>query len=37
MKPHEEWLMRADHDIESAKYLRSSPKPLFDVAVYRTQ
>ncbi len=37
MKPHEEWLYKAENDIESAKYLLSSPKPLFDIAVYHTQ
>lgn len=37
MKPHEEWLYKAGNDLESAKYLLSSPKPLFDIAVYHTQ
>lgn len=37
MKPHEEWLFRAKHDIDSAVYLLSSPNPLYDIAVYHTQ
>ncbi|HQO03368.1 MAG TPA: HEPN domain-containing protein [Spirochaetota bacterium] len=37
MKPHEEWLYKAGNDLDSAKYLLSSPKPLFDIAIYHTQ
>jgi HEPN domain-containing protein len=37
MKPHKEWQLRAEHDIESARYLLTSPSPLFDVAIYHTQ
>ncbi len=37
MKPHEEWLFKAENDYESAKYLLTSPKPLFDIAAYHTQ
>jgi HEPN domain-containing protein len=37
MKPHEEWLFKAGNDLESAKYLLSSPIPLFDTAVYHAQ
>ncbi len=37
MKPYEEWLYKAENDIEAAQYLLSSPKPLYDVAIYHTQ
>lgn len=37
MKPHEEWLFKADHDLKSAEFLLSSEDPLYDIAVYHTQ
>ena len=37
MKPHEEWLFKAENDLESAKYLLTSPKPLCDISAYHTQ
>ncbi len=36
MKPHEEWLFKAEHDIASSNYLLTAPQPLFDIAVYHT-
>ncbi len=37
MKPHEEWLFKADHDLKSAEYLLGSPSGLYDAAIYHTQ
>lgn len=37
MKPHEEWLFKAEHDPASAIYLLSAPEPLYDIAIYHTQ
>lgn len=37
MKPHEEWIFKAEQDLESAQILITSVKPLYDVAVYHTQ
>ena len=37
MKPHEEWLYKALHDIESSKLLFSKSKVLFDISIYHTQ
>jgi len=37
MKPHEEWLFKAEQDLKSAEYLLSSPGKLFDAAIYHTQ
>lgn len=37
MKPYEEWLYRAEHDLESAEILLTATKPLHDIAVYHTQ
>jgi HEPN domain-containing protein len=37
MKPHEEWLFKALHDIESSKLLFNKNKNLFDIAIYHTQ
>ena len=37
MKPHEEWLFKAEHDLSSSSYLLSAPEPLFDIAIYHTQ
>lgn len=34
MKLHEEWLLKAGNDFESARILYDSGKPLFDVCVY---
>ena len=37
MQLHEEWLYKAGNDLESAKYLLTSDKKLFDVVVYHCQ
>ncbi|MBN2657363.1 MAG: HEPN domain-containing protein [Calditrichaeota bacterium] len=37
MKPHEEWLFKAENDLESAKVLLESKKQLFDIIVYHSQ
>lgn len=37
MKPHEEWLFKARHDLSSSEYLLSSPDLLFDISIYHTQ
>lgn len=37
MKPHEEWFIKAEHDIRSSEHLLSAPTPLFDIAIYHTQ
>jgi HEPN domain-containing protein len=37
MKPHEEWLFKAEHDIKSAELLLQSVDPLYDIIVYHTQ
>jgi HEPN domain-containing protein len=37
MKPHEEWLFKAEHDLASSGYLLSSPDSLFDISIYHTQ
>lgn len=37
MKPHDEWLYKAEHDIQSAEYLQNADTPLYDVAIYHTQ
>ena len=37
MKPHEEWLFKAEHDLASSSYLLSAPDPLFDISIYHTQ
>ena len=37
MKPHEEWLYQAEHDLESSEFLLTSAKPLLDIAIYHTQ
>lgn len=37
MKPHEEWIFKAENDLASSSYLLSSPEPLFDIAIYHTQ
>lgn len=37
MKPHEEWLYKAEHDLKSSRILITSKEPLFDIAIYHTQ
>ena len=37
MKPHDEWLYKAQNDIDSSQYLLTSDKQLFDIVVYHTQ
>ncbi len=37
MKPHEEWLTKAEHDLSAAKVLIDSDNELSDVAIYHTQ
>jgi len=37
MKPHEEWLFKAENDLSSAEILVNSLKPLYDIAIYHTQ
>ena len=37
MKPQDEWLFKADHDLKSAEYLLGSPSGLYDAAIYHTQ
>ena len=37
MKPHEEWLEKAHHDLLSAIALADSQHHLYDTAVYHTQ
>ena len=37
MKPHEEWLYKAEHDLESACILFESNRPVLDMAIYHTQ
>ncbi len=37
MLPHEEWLYKANNDLESAKYLLTSEKKLYDIIVYHCQ
>jgi len=37
MLPHEEWLFKAEHDLESAKFLMTSQKQFYDIAIYHTQ
>jgi HEPN domain-containing protein len=37
MKPHEEWLLKAAHDIESSELLFAENKDLIDIAIYHTQ
>ena len=37
MKPHEEWLFKAEHDLKSARILLTSIDPLYDIAIYHTQ
>lgn len=37
MLSHEEWLFKAEHDLESAKFLMTSQKQFYDIAIYHTQ
>jgi len=37
MKPFEDWLLKAEHDLKSADFLLTSPEPLYDIAIYHTQ
>ncbi len=37
MKPHEEWLVKAENDLESSKYLLLSGRPFDDIIVYHSQ
>jgi len=37
MKPHEEWIFKAGHDLESSKALLQATNPLLDIAIYHTQ
>ena len=37
MKPHEEWMAKAAHDLEAAKRLIDNEEPLTDAAIYHTQ
>lgn len=37
MKPHEEWLFKAEHDLLSSNYLLTAPESLFDISFYHTQ
>ena len=36
MKPHDEWLLKAEHDLKAAKLLKTDNE-LFDTAIYHTQ
>jgi len=37
MLPHEEWLFKAQNDLDSAEYLLTSVKPFYDIVVYHAQ
>ncbi len=37
MKPHEDWLIKAEHDLLSSKKLFAGDDPILDTAVYHTQ
>lgn len=37
MKPHEEWLLKAEHDLLSAIKLIQGEAPLTDTAIFHTQ
>ena len=37
MKPHEDWLIKAEHDLKSAKKLFGGDDPINDTALYHTQ
>jgi HEPN domain-containing protein len=37
MKPYESWLIKAYHDLISAKKLAQDQEPVLDTAIYHTQ
>jgi len=37
MKPHEEWLFKAEHDLESSRILFRDENSILDIAIYHTQ
>jgi HEPN domain-containing protein len=37
MKPYEAWLVKAEHDLASARRLSEGDKPILDTAIYHTQ
>lgn len=37
MMPHEEWMLKASRDLDSAKLLAAAFRPLTDTAIYHTQ
>lgn len=37
MKPHEEWLFKAEQDLRSAELLLNAAEPVLDIAIYHTQ
>ena len=37
MKPYESWLIKAYHDLISAKKLAQDEEPVLDTAIYHTQ
>jgi len=37
MKPHEAWLLKAEHDLISARKLMEGDNPVLDTAIYHTQ
>jgi HEPN domain-containing protein len=37
MKPHEQWILKAEHDLLSSKKLVEGENPLLDTAIYHTQ
>lgn len=37
MKLHDEWLLKALHDLKSSKKLISGKDPIFDTSIYHTQ
>lgn len=37
MKPHEAWVVKAEHDLASARRLIEGDNPILDTAIYHTQ
>jgi HEPN domain-containing protein len=37
MKPYESWMIKAYHDLISAKKLAQDEEPILDTAIYHTQ
>ena len=37
MRPHEAWLVKAEHDLASARKLIEGNDPILDTAIYHTQ